>query len=769
MKLDEIKFTPELRKPYRVAEVHFNLRSDIEKGLTQDLIDSGILQDYFLGRSGHSSIGLHPQIEKNADIIIEDNRLIVEARVYSLRDTRRDQLLSVLGRVVKKMGPGRMEIGRMFLAESGAALSENEVNTAISDEKLLLPDSAVVTNKDGECIIELSLEDMHYFISERTFNEENMEQVLVYGKHAMDNIKDWKKGFPKEKKLINSHFFLGAIRISIGPYVAIIEEETSQDGVSHLAARMLDGVRTTGLILPEHARQVELFKDSDEALDRRLKIRLKLYHANGNLPDISDKIINKRTLHHGVSFRDITQIKSTDPNFMNLMDSVSECHSESKPWGIILSRGKSGVIEWDQTARIQEALTVIRTTEVQSESDGRYDTGSQIPENVRELTEALKYVGGSQTHGTALASKAFPSKRLRVELFGKGIGIYVAEKLHQHPDVFDTELQGSPYSFTDDYFTGETYPDFRQAERDGVQFYKIFEETPHPTKTCETIPRQVRAFHKGFWVLPEECEKMDKVDTIIAMYGSHKDAMIPHLQGQLDNFMERMKKKLGDKLAITHGNGPGVMLAADQAAAKHDIFRLGVSIGVEKIGQDENPTPPARVGFLDEDRLTRQNLLDDISNFTLFNIGGAGTLEEIAITICSQKLRKNIITPIIFVDPFGLGENGGHIWQKLKEQIEVLAASKSIPASEAASGIENLQLLQAYAPRFCHFVEDYDEAAEILEKFIDNPIGYYKDQQIPADDFVLAFEQSQEIFEKTGFSSPHWAIEKQYTENKSTT
>lgn len=753
MDLDTIQYTPEWGKPYRAAEVVFLLRTDMEKALVRELISSGEIKKAVLGRSGHSRIGLHPQLEDISSIKLEANRLTVQMRVYSLRDAQRDNLLSVLGQVVEKMGPGKMEIGRMFLSKPEMSLSREEIQKAQKDHQIQLPETA---NISEEGIIELSLEDMHYFISERTFNAENMEKVLVYGKHELEGIQGDKIGFPSDEQLTSNHFFLGGIRIAIGPFIAIIEEETSQKEVSHLAARMLDGVRTTGLILPEHARQVELFKNSDDLLDKNLKIRLRLYPANGKLAKISERIINERTLHQGVTFRDITEMKSEDSTFMKLVDSVSETQSEKKPWGLLLTRGKAGKIDWDESAPIQRALALIRTQEILSGSDEKFLTGDQIPDDARELTELLGFVGGTQTHGKILITSGFPSKRQREELFTKGIGIFVAKHLQQDPRVFDENLTESPYSNNDEYFSAERYADFREAEKAGVQFYGIFEETiVNEIKT----PRQVRAFHKGFWVLPEACEKMDQVDTIIAMYGSHKDDMIPHLREQIEEFMSRMKKKLGNKLGITHGNGPGVMWAADQAAANHDIFRLGVSIGVEKLNQKENPTPPARVGFLDEDRLARQNLLDNISNFTLFNIGGAGTMEEIAITICSQKLRKNIITPIIFVDPFGLGENKDHIWKKLKEQIAILSEKKSIDATDTAKGIENLQLLQDYAPRFCHFVKSYDQAAEILETFLDDPIQYYKTQQIPAEDCLLAYEQSQDIFKRTGFSSPHWINE----------
>ena len=41
-----------------------------------------------------------------------------------------------------------------------------------------------------------------------------------------------------------------------------------------------------------------------------------------------------------------------------------------------------------------------------------------------------------------------------------------------------------------------------------------------------------------------------------------------------------------------------------------------------------------------------------------FLLGGAGTLGEIALSLCSQKLYKNILTPLIFVDPKGVSNEG---------------------------------------------------------------------------------------------------------------
>lgn len=128
--------------------------------------------------------------------------------------------------------------------------------------------------------------------------------------------------------------------------------------------------------------------------------------------------------------------------------------------------------------------------------------------------------------------------------------------------------------------------------------------------------------------------------------------------------------------------------------------------------------------------------MDDMATFKIFNIGGAGTLEEAAITMCSQKLMKNIFTPIIFVDPLNLGgvsANGDptHLWNHLEQLIETLSGQGTFTDEQRQQGLNNLRLLRTYASKYCYFVNSYEKAGDVITAFVNDPKAHYTEWGIP--------------------------------------
>ncbi len=112
---------------------------------------------------------------------------------------------------------------------------------------------------------------------------------------------------------------------------------------------------------------------------------------------------------------------------------------------------------------------------------------------------------------------------------------------------------------------------------------------------------------------------------------------------------------------------------------------------------------------------------------------------------------------MIFVDPAGLGENGEHLWTKLAALIEDLAARKEVDLGSAEEGKRQIQLLQSYWANFIHIVDSYEEAADIIEDFADDPVKYYIGKaQMPKADLARALMESVSTFQETKFPMPEW-------------
>ena len=97
--------------------------------------------------------------------------------------------------------------------------------------------------------------------------------------------------------------------ISFGAFDAVIEPEQEVSGqvqphLRHLSARVLDGVRTTGLHVP---RQVELLNIGDTTVSLR-----DIAYSVASIPQwnrhskAAQRLITPKTLRDGVSFHDVT-------------------------------------------------------------------------------------------------------------------------------------------------------------------------------------------------------------------------------------------------------------------------------------------------------------------------------------------------------------------------------------------------------------------------------------------------------------------------------
>jgi hypothetical protein len=236
----------------------------------------------------------------------------------------------------------------------------------------------------------------------------------------------------------------------------------------------------------------------------------------------------------------------------------------------------------------------------------------------------------------------------------------------------------------------------------------------------------VREFYKGFWVTARGKQGLDKCHTTISVFGSVTEELQDMLLGQFTDFLTSLQKdsRLKDRFAVAHGSGPGVMKAIDDAARSLGIMRLGVGIDGEKIGQTSNLNPDALAMFVSLALNTRQDILDRRSLFKIFNIGGFGTSYEINMALTFMKIGHCLPAPYIFVDPFGLGPDGKHLWRQTIDQFKTLT-------SPSGNGeVKMPPLGPAWVHRCCHLVSSYSEGLEIISRFIDSPLEYWQKAEI---------------------------------------
>ena len=760
-----------------------SLKDDYTKGIIKDNLD----KIQIIGRSGHSRAGLQTELngDSSSEIGRYSNTIEMPVTLSSLRGTANDRLLTILKQTVEETANEHpFEVGRLFISSDDMALTREDIETAKKSGQLFISKHADITD---EGVIEVPLEDINYLFCEANFNRyrTNIRDILLHGKHSFEGIQEKVSGLPAEIK--PGEFFVGGIKIAIGRYMAVIEKETNDPHVFHLAARILDGLRTTGV---DESRQVELYNRGDAPVfTNGLKVRMRLYP----IPSAYQKPFagnpKRAQVKDGIEFGDIAGLKDNPERILEILNKVSAVHSKEGNYALVLAGGRIAKVKWQDLPSFQDRNLEEVTKRLVAGQSADSLTGDAIDENIMWLTDRLFDVGGKQNEGKVVISNYFPEPEVLEKLMKTDVAVFIARDLHLPESAFpllagkgrDTQnLNGNKDRANGDkldvFFTSTMYEQYCAMEKRGAKFFMAYPQVRDPEVAGGVVPAHIRQFYRGFWVKPEAIEQMKKIDTVIAIYGTHIEGLDDFLTAKLGHFFERLKVNFGEKVALTHGKGPGVMRIADNIAREKEIFRIGVGIDLEQQDQAGNYTPSAMVDFQSDDRLRRQKVMDDSATIKIFNIGGGGTLEEAAISLCSQKLCKSIITPIIFIDPIG-DSDGDHMWSQLEEQIRTLstpyyidrhgeeihfssvapvpAEKKDMPGKKEEEA-KPVHLLKKYVPNYCHFVRSYEKAASIIESFIKDPMKYYLEQKIDCGAVLDSINNARINFERTGFPMPSW-------------
>ncbi len=721
--IDHVLGVPKLSGIMRLEET-----SDTLRGVVSDLSSAGQIRQRccLIGRSGHSQIGLDIDFGDGPPAVDTKRRRIdLPIQITSLNQNIPDFLFSEIKAMTETNR--RLTIGRLFIP-MGPSLGHDAIEEAVAANHILLPYGSSI---DSNGFVIIPLENTHYLLSNTLLTAgQNAQIVLHESKEGLGLIQYCSKsGLPEFFQPGN--FLCGAIRISLGPYSALIERNLNQ-GVFHLAARLLDAVRTSGIDI---LRQVELYNGGEEPVPTAgIQIKIRLFPADPMTAGIATRLLSsnraRKIIHDGIDFADATSIFSIDI-CDTLLENLSAIPSERGNHSRLLTRSKCVDIqrellenEWHENAQSRIIYEVVRGTITSG-----VHRGEQISPDIRAFVESLELVGGAQNLRRVFVSHEFPGTDTLRVLKRNNVGVFIGRSIR----LSETSTNGLPTvprtAPNNIYFGQTTYETFCDlTRREGARFYMIFGEGPE---------RHVREFHRGFWMTREGKEKMTDAHTMVAMFGSHVKGTDEVLTGQIHQFFADMTAvpEIAGAFAVCHGSGPGVMKIADDAAADQSILRIGIGIDSEKIGQRPNLNPPILLNFNNSARHMRQNILDRTSLFKIYNIGGMGTLEELLIAITNLKLFESLPAPHIFVDPFGLGENGSHLWESTLEQLRTASRMKTI-------GSHSVRLAPAWVPNFCHVVYNYQEVLDIIVNFVRDPAGYWERAGIPDNDLLLACDNA---------------------------
>jgi len=171
----------------------------------------------------------------------------------------------------------------------------------------------------------------------------------------------------------------------------------------------------------------------------------------------------------------------------------------------------------------------------------------------------------------------------------------------------------------------------------------------------------------GFFIREEEAERF-LACTILAFYGSALE-MDEQEERKISELVRRMTDFFGNNVGILTGGGKGVMGLATEVAAQKGCLTGAAYLELE--------ARPPKVGvnffntFQETNRHNRQKWFQ-VADFCIFNLGGAGTMEEIGIELCNLKLGIRPRVPYVFYH--------ANFWSKLESQFDALVAEGRMPA-----------------------------------------------------------------------------------------
>ena len=312
------------------------------------------------------------------------------------------------------------------------------------------------------------------------------------------------------------------MRIALGPFLACIDRELTDPRVFHLASRLLDGIRTTGITVP---RQVELYNSGEEPVATDgLAARLRLYPPDAPVARLAGRILvpgrARQVLAAGVDFADLTDIFTPEACRI-LFDEVTTEPEQGGVYGRIFMPGKMIAIPWEQEEGAW--LKEFQWRLVYEYSRGNIPegvlTGEEIPKRLRPFLDDLKYVGGEQTLSKVFVSDALPPVDTLRVLKRNGIGVVAARGMGC--------LGGSGCRQPNFRMDQTLYEELVRLEAEGMRFYLLLELDGQS---------QVREFFRGLWVTREGKRHLPEVHTTMAMFGSSCDVLRPVLDGPIREF-----------------------------------------------------------------------------------------------------------------------------------------------------------------------------------------------------------------------------------------
>lgn len=518
-------------------------------------------------------------------------------------------------------------------------------------------------------------------------------------------------------------FFVGGIKLSPGPYDVQIQTEVYEDDQGNTSyqipsASFIDGGRIMGvsdtLRKFDSHRQVELVTQG-EVIAGDVWVKVNVFHPDGanrersfsvNWSNLSPE--QRSQMHYeGVSVIDV--IGATEPTVLhNLMRHLSD----EFPAYVISHQGVTPVRR--QPSRRFQTLSI-------SDAVHSHGMSRTTPETYSDLQPTVEALGPAGDRSRLVVADSLDPTTI--------------DELAAHGEVRAVLAKNyGPISMTK-----EDHMMLLRASRRDV---KLLWEDPLGNARVFEIG--------GHWVMPHVRETYRSPEISLAFYTSHADVVGEALRQPVGEFLDNIAL-LADPSSIIlhHGNGSGGMAMVNEEGMRRGMVSSGTGIALENQGQHHAGkfTAQAVIDFLSVDRLYRQQGMDTHNTISIFNAGGLGTNEELAITLCSHKLLQCLPTPVIIVDE-------SRVFKGVKDTVEDIATRKNIVIEGEQIDLGSHTLGPSWVPQTMHYLDSYSDAVRVIDEFYSDPMKYWTDRGITEEMLAIALANQEQDVGRYGLVIP---------------
>jgi predicted Rossmann-fold nucleotide-binding protein len=568
----------------------------------------------FSERSSLARIGIEMQVQ--GPPVVDGHRVALEADAFIYDTSFPDAPYWK-----KLLRPGT-PAGRLFYAPAAAKLSTQEIWTAITENRIKLPNTISIDHRGR---VFLTPHQVAYTLNPK-LQRVNFELVVSgnASRNFLDKIQLRHDSTPLTIQPRSG--ILTSCSMYLREHYVVLNQGEGNFGI-HTGAILLDPIKTFGTNI-----MLEIYNTGDQPVVNPL-VSLEIFRA----PVFTDpefKTLAKRRQRLLATSKEI---------FTTLDQSPCRDMPEVQPTIRIAVRGQSATME-------NRAICLKASDDLKNAIGGAAADalrGSPLsPCGHRTIFQALK---AAPDNADTLLIDFFPDLlehtelmtrigdlRLKRVIFRKASrthGYFLSSNSHERLDIFDAI---------------------------GLQCYWYDEVT-------NDLYLHVYKKDQGFFIREEIASKFQEA-TILAFYGSAV-GLDQADTDRISGLVEKVTNFIGGNLGVLTGGGGGVMrLATDQARIKGALTGacfLELEAQPPELGVDFFNT------FQESSRHFRQKWFE-VADFCIFNVGGVGTLEEIGIEMCNLKLGIRPRVPFVFFN--------ARYFNDLRRQIRHMIRTKRAPA-----------------------------------------------------------------------------------------